>query len=283
MAGLRALRQSITTRLLAAGIDEAQEESRRLLLALEGVSATTLLVEPDLELEPQALAQIEAWVQRREAREPLSQVLGHQAFWTLDLKVSRDVLTPRADSETLIEAVLARRPDRERPYRLIDLGTGSGALILALLSEYPNAQGLAVDLSAPALAIAQENAERCELAARCQFRQGSWADGLEGPFDIIISNPPYIATEVMADLDREVRDYEPHLALDGGVEGLEPYPHLLTESGRLLSPGGLGVFEIGYDQGKKIQQLAEKMRFQDIEIKTDLGGRDRALIFETPC
>ncbi|WP_019962293.1 peptide chain release factor N(5)-glutamine methyltransferase [Woodsholea maritima] len=279
MAGLSALRRTLTTRLLHAGIDEAEEEVRRLILALEGMSASRLITDPDYELDADNLARLECWIKRREAREPLSQILGCQAFWTLDLKVTRDVLTPRADSEALIEAALKRRPDRVPAYRFLDLGTGSGALILALLSEYPKATGVGVDLSPEALAVARENMRLTGLEARCEMRQGCWADGLSGPFDLIISNPPYIAHEVIASLDPEVRDFEPHLALDGGADGLDPYPHLFREARRLLAPKGVGVYEIGYDQGARAQEIAHQAGFQDVEIVKDLGGRDRAIAF----
>lgn len=279
MAGLSALRRALATRLLHAGIDEGEEEVRRLILALDGMSASRLITDPDYELDADTLARLEGWIRRREAREPLSQILGRQAFWTLDLKVTRDVLTPRADSEALIEAALKRLPDRAPAYRFLDLGTGSGALILALLSEYPKAHGLGIDLSPEALEIARENAKLTGFEARCEMRQGRWAQGLDGPFDLIISNPPYIARDVIASLDPEVRDFEPHLALDGGADGLDPYPHLFGEARRLLAPKGVGLYEIGYDQGPQAQEIAHQAGLQHVEIVKDLGGRDRAIAF----
>lgn len=222
-------------------------------------------------------ATFEALIARRERREPLSQILGTVGFWTLDLKVTADVLTPRADTETIVEAALGAVPDRSAPVRVLDVATGSGAIVLALLSELPNASGVATDLSAAALAVARENAAMNGLSGRVSFVETSWADGVDGPFDLLVCNPPYIATGVIGTLEPEVRDHEPHLALDGGADGLGPYPHLFEEARRLLTPGGTAVFEIGYDQGEAATTLARNAGWR-AELMRDLAGRDRAVV-----
>jgi len=159
--------------------------------------------------------------------------------------------------------------------RILDIATGSGTIILALLSEYPNAIGVATDLSEAALKVAQENAGLTGLADRVTFRHQSWAEGLEGPFELVVSNPPYIAASVIETLEPEVRTYEPRMALEGGETGFEPYPHLFEEAARLLSPGGLALFEIGYDQGEMALGAAARAGAKQASIIKDLAGNDR--------
>lgn len=265
-------------RLAAAGLEDAREEARRLLAAAGPLSSAQLITGLD-DVQPGDEAErFVAFVDRRAAREPLSHILGTVGFWTLELEVSPDVLTPRPDTETVVEAALEAVSDRSAPLRMLDIGTGSGAILLALLSELPNATGLATDISPAALAVARRNAERNGLGDRISFKQASWADGVEGPFDLVVSNPPYIASAVIETLEPEVKDHEPRLALDGGPDGLGPYPHLLAEAKRLLRPGGTAVFEIGFDQGPAALALARQAGVVDAGLRQDLAGRDRALL-----
>ena len=259
-------------RLGAAGLDDAADEARRLLLAASDLSPARLLTEMTQPMPAEERAQFDA----------LSHILGTQPFWTLELKVTRDVLTPRADTETVIEAALAAFPDRSAPLRILDIATGSGAIILALLSEFPNASGLATDLSEAALKVAAENAVRTQLTDRVRFQTGNWADGVSGAFDLVVSNPPYIATDVLETLEPEVRVFEPRLALDGGVTGFGPYPNLFAEAARLLKPGGLALFEIGYDQGAMALQAAREAGAQEVSILKDLAGNDRVVSLNFP-
>ena len=217
-------------------------------------------------------------MRRRASREPLTQIVGSAGFWTLDLLVTPDVLSPRADTETIVQAALDAVPDPRAPVRLLDIATGSGAIALALLSELPNATAIATDLSAAALAIARANAARTGLSGRITVLETSWADAVTGKFDLVVSNPPYIPGAVIDTLEPEVRDHEPRLALDGGPDGLAPYPHLLAEARRLLAPGGTCVLEIGYDQGPAALALATAAGAASVSLRRDLGGRDRALI-----
>lgn len=272
------LLSAATARLAAAGIEDARDEARRLFRHALGLDAAGMLSRGAEALSEEEAARFEALIARREAREPLSQIIGSVGFWTLDLIVTRDVLTPRPDTETVVEAALGALPDRSAQWRILDIATGSGAIALALLSELPNAHAIATDISVPALEIAKANAVRNGLSGRISFRETRWADGIDGPFDLLVSNPPYIAPEVIDTLEPEVRSFEPRLALDGGEGGLAPYPHLLAEARRLLVPGGAAVFEIGHDQGKAALALARAAGAGDARILPDLAGRDRVLM-----
>lgn len=265
-------------RLAAAGLEDAREEARRLLAAAGPLTSAQLITSLNDAQPADEAERLNALVDRRASREPLSHILGTVGFWTLELEVTPDVLTPRPDTETVVEAALEAVSDRSAPLRMLDMGTGSGAILLALLSELPSATGLATDISPAALAVAQRNAGRNGLVDRISFAETSWADGVEGPFDLVVSNPPYIASTVIETLEPEVREHEPRLALDGGPDGLGPYPHLLAEAKRLLAPGGLAVFEIGYDQGEAALQLAGASGAVEASLRQDLAGRDRALV-----
>lgn len=267
-------------RLEAAGVEDAREDARRLLEVASDLSRAGLVSAMQETAPKDEAARFDALINRRAAREPLSQILGVAGFWTLELEVSCDVLSPRADSETLIEAALAASADHRGALRVLDIATGSGALLLALLSELPGATGIGTDISAAALDVARRNAGRTGLSARAGFVQTRWADCVEGRFDLLVCNPPYIASAVLDTLEPEVRSFEPRLALDGGRDGLDPYPHLFAEAGRLLAPGGTAIFEIGYDQGAAVLALAREAGARSAVIKPDLAGHDRALIFE---
>lgn len=274
---LAEIRRDLAARLKAAGIDEAQAETRHLLShVLEPASLSAALADPAL-VSWQRVADLADLAMRRLQRVPLSQVLGSQPFWTLDLAVTSDVLTPRADTETLVEAVLARTDDG--PAELLDLGTGSGAILLALLSERRDWEGLGVDLSAAALAVARSNADRLGFATRARFVRGRWSAALEDSrFDIVVSNPPYIVSDVLAGLEPEVRDHEPALALDGGADGLDAYREILADLPRILSRGGLFAVEIGYDQAAAVSDLARAAGLAGVTLARDLAGHDRVVI-----
>ena len=251
--------------LKSAGIEEAAIDLRHILLAA-----------PDE-------TRIDDMVTRRANREPLSHILGDKPFWTLDLKVTRDVLTPRADTETLVETVLKQVRDKSRALDIADFGTGSGAILLALLSELPDAAGLGVDISESALEIARENAVRNALQDRATFRIGNWAETIpDNSLDIAVSNPPYIASAVIDTLEPEVRDHEPRPALDGGDDGLGVYHTLMPELFRILKPGGLMAVEIGYDQAAPVRALAEAAGFDDVGLTHDLGGQPRVISGRKP-
>ena len=247
-------------RLTTAGIDEAAFDLRHILLAAADEAAA------------------EAMVTRRAAREPLSHILGDKPFWTLDLIVTPEVLTPRADTETLVEAVLKQVGDKTTKLEIADFGTGSGAILLALLSELPSAKGIGVDISESALTIAHENAVRNILQDRASFRIGNWADDVaDSSLDLAVSNPPYIASDIIETLEPEVRDHEPRIALDGGDDGLDVYRPLIPELFRVLRSGGLMAVEIGFDQPEAVSALSEAVGFSDVRIVRDLGGQPRVI------
>ena len=271
----RALMRAAAARLDAAGIDAAGEEARRLAEAAWGLDAAGLMARAGEAATPEAGAALDALVSRREAREPLSQILGRQAFWTLDLAVTPDVLSPRADTETIVEAGLACIAERQSP-RILDIATGSGAILLALLAERPDASGLGADLSAEALDVARRNGHACGLADRAGFLRTRWAEGVGARFDLVTCNPPYIASAVLDRLEPEVRDHEPRLALDGGADGLEAYRALIPGLRALLAEDAAAVLEIGYDQAGAVSALAHAHGFASA-LKRDLAGRDRAL------
>ena len=215
-----------------------------------------------------------ALVERRLAHEPVSHIIGTRDFWTLTLNVTPHVLTPRPDSETLIEAAVAHFAGTTGPRRILDLGTGSGALLLAALSEWPAATGLGIDISAAALDVARCNAERCDLSDRAELRIGNWFEGIDECFDLILANPPYIATDAM--LPRDVAEYEPHLALFAGADGLDAYRILAPALSAHLALGGMAAVEIGFDQGETAAALFADQGFS-VSVLNDLGGNPRCL------
>ena len=259
-----------------AGIEGGARDARVLLAFVMGVDTAALLRDQDAAADQAAF---DAVLTRRAAREPVALIVGRQGFWTLDLEVSRVTLIPRPDSETLIEAAVAARPERGRVRRVLDLGTGTGCLLLAALAEFPEAWGLGVDAVPEAAALAARNARRNGLDGRAGFTVGCWANAVVGPFDLVLSNPPYIAGHEMAELMPDVRDHEPRLALDGGVDGLDAYRDLIAALPTLISQRGLAVFEVGIGQAKVVEELATQVGFR-ANTRLDLGGVARAVVFE---
>jgi release factor glutamine methyltransferase len=218
-------------------------------------------------------AVFEALVARRIAGEPVARILGEKEFWGLPFPLSPAVLVPRPDTETLVAAALSVAP-RDKEISVLDIGTGSGAILVALLSELPRARGVGSDISPGALAVAAENAARLGVAERCRFVGTSWADAVGGAYNLIVANPPYIPTGTIAELDSDVRVFDPALALDGGPDGLDGHRAVLAAIGRLLAPGGHGFVEIGAGQGPEFRVLAERAGFT-IRFRHDLAGIER--------
>jgi len=245
-----------TAILRAAGLEDPRAEARSLLRAV-----------PE--------AQHEAALAERAGGKPLSRILGRREFWSLDFALNEATLDPRPDSETLVEAVLGELAERTLPWRLLDLGTGSGCLLLALLSELPAAFGVGVDLAPSAAAQARANAAALGLAGRSALLVADWGAALAGGFDVVASNPPYIASAVLPTLATEVRRHDPALALDGGEDGLGAYRALLPQARRLLRPGGLLALEIGFDQQAAVERLLRQGGLQPLACRRDLGGRPR--------
>ncbi len=264
---------------LGAGAARIGGETSRLdaevLLAYHlSSSRGDLLLNPERSFDPQ---EYEKLVERRAAGEPIAHIIGSREFWSLSLKVSPDVLIPRPDTETLLEAAL--KLCAHPPARILDLGTGSGALLLAALSEWSTSTGLGIDASPAALALAQENAQSTGLTGRASFRLGDWGEGLDERFDLILSNPPYIAEKET--ISAEVRTYEPASALFAGADGLDDYRRILPQLAGLLNPGGLAVLEIGHTQGPALLAMAEAHGFS-VSLHLDLAGRDRCVALNVP-
>lgn len=287
VAGLKAgLSVDETLRLLAkafqaSGIDSGMTDARLLLGAALRLTRAQLLAQSDRFLEPREIAAVSALAARRIKREPVSRILGRKEFWSLTLDVTPDVLVPRPDTETLVEAALdhvVRGGLRMENLSILDIGAGSGALVLALLHELPNARGVATDVSAAALNVARGNAERLELASRCSFVVCNMADGVQGSFDLIVSNPPYIARGAIAALDPEVRDYDPRLALDGGADGLDAYRAIAAGGPALLARGGRLIVELGLGQAAPVSALFEAAGMTVLSVRPDLAGIPRALV-----
>ncbi|MCS6932761.1 MAG: peptide chain release factor N(5)-glutamine methyltransferase [Acetobacteraceae bacterium] len=268
--------------LRAAGIEDARAEARRLLAHALPATPEALLRDRHAPVAPEAEARFRALLSRRAAREPLAFITGRAGFWTLDLEVSPDTLIPRADSETLIEAALAARPDRGAVRRILDLGTGTGALLLAALAEYPAAFGVGVDRSAAAAALAARNAARNGLAGRAAFLVGDWAGALSGRFDLVLANPPYIPAGEIPGLMPEVARHEPASALSGGPDGLAAYRAILPALPALLEEAGFAVLEVGIGQAEAVESLGRGAGLAPAGRRNDLGGVARAVMFRRP-
>lgn len=280
MTDIDALLRDAGRRLAAAGIEEAPREARLLLQAASGLSPAALVAFPERGVDAAAMARFHHLLGRRERREPVAQILGVREFWSLRFRVTADTLDPRPDSETLVQAVLDRVPDRTAPLRLVDFGTGTGCLLLALLHELPGATGLGIDLSAAALGVAAQNARELGLDGRAIFQRNDWDDGILPAFDIVVSNPPYIESAAIADLQPEVARFEPRLALDGGADGLDAYRRLLPAAARLLRPGGLAAFEVGAGQADSVVAIGVAGGLRHLAVAPDLGRIPRVVLWQ---
>lgn len=269
-------------RFAEAGIESARLDARLLAAEVLGVEPLRLVTHPEIELSAEQEARFAAMAARRLDREPISHILGRRGFWTLTLKVTADTLDPRPDTEILVQAMLDRLSDRAHPWRLLDFGTGTGAILLALLSELPNATGIAVDRSAAALGVARDNANALGLAGRTHFVQGDWGNGIDGCFDAIVSNPPYIPERDIAGLEPEVSRHEPRAALAGGADGLDCYRILAVDIARLLVPGGVAALEVGEGQAQSVSELLKAAGLEIQEVRRDLGGVERCVVALRP-
>ncbi|QFR33113.1 peptide chain release factor N(5)-glutamine methyltransferase [Ancylobacter sp. TS-1] len=273
------LLREIAAALAAAGLETPEREARALLKAGLGLTDVDLLARAEDPVTEADAARLREMARRRAAGEPLARLSGRREFWSLDFALSPDTLVPRPETETLVEAALAAFPDRAAPLALLDLGTGSGALLAALLSEYPNAFGVGVDLSHGAARQARENLARLGLGERSAVLVGRWAQALAGRFDLVVSNPPYIPSTDIAALDREVREHDPLLALDGGPQGLDAYRALASALPGLLRPGGRAVLELGIGQEADVAALLAAAGLPaDGPARADLAGIARAIV-----
>ncbi len=263
-------------RLARAGIDNPRLECRLLLAHALGRTSEELIHDLSVVVRAPGFADL---IDRRATGEPLAFILGWREFWSLRFHVSPAALIPRPDSETLVEAALALFPERRAPLRVLDLGTGTGCLLLAFLHERPAAFGIGVDRSESAAGLARRNARDLGLASRSAFLCGDWADSIGGRFNLVLSNPPYIATGDLAGLD--VAAHEPRAALDGGDNGLTAYHAIIAALPRLLAPSGRAVLELGAGQAGAVAALAGAAGFR-VSSRADLSGTTRAMILYPP-
>ena len=261
---------------IAAVSDTPRLDAELLLAHALGITRERLLIDPPQGEMPPLF---DALVERRASGEPVAYLVGRKGFWTIELMVGPGVLIPRGDSETLIEAALAHFAGRAPPQTILDLGTGPGTLLLAALSEWPDAQGLGIDASPQALDYARRNAAALGLDKRAELRPGHWADGVTGRFDLILCNPPYVRSGDQT--GPGVAEHEPHEALFAGADGLDDYRQILPALSGLLAEGGLAAIEIGHDQAADVLALVEGTGLSG-EIARDLGKRDRALLLTLP-
>lgn len=265
-------------RMFEAGVSSAHLDARLLMSQVLEVSREYLTLNSDAFLSEDEWESFDVLVERRVHREPMSHILGTREFWSLNFTVTADTLDPRADSETLIESVLDYVPRRDARLMIADFGTGTGCLLLSLLTEYPNSHGLGVDFSESALKVAERNAQSLGLSSRTHFHHTSWGEGVIGRYDVIVSNPPYIPDAEIVALEPEVAEFEPKLALSGGLDGLGAYRELLPHLKRLLAPQGIAALECGKGQAPSIKKLAEAEGLKILEIVQDLAGVERCLI-----
>jgi release factor glutamine methyltransferase len=274
---LAATLADVASKLAAAGIEDPRREARYLICHALGVGPEAPVVAPDRVLQPPERARLDALLARRAEREPLSKIVGMREFWSLPFQVTAATLDPRPDSETVIEAALAAIADRAAPRRILDFGTGSGCLLLALLSELCAARGVGIDISAAALAIAARNAAALGLSERARFVQSDWGHGIAGWFDLIVANPPYVPAAEIAALAPEVAYHEPRAALDGGRDGMDAYRALAPHVERLLAPAGIAIFEIGQQQADGISRILHSSGLVVHSYTYDIAGRVRCV------
>jgi release factor glutamine methyltransferase len=278
---IEAARRALTARFKAGAIDSAELDARLLAGAVLGLDLTGMMTAASRLLTTHEATRLEQFAERRLRGEPVARILGHKEFWGLSLQLTPATLVPRPDTETIVELALEMlRADgnTNHPLRIADLGTGSGAILLALLSELPGARGFGTDISEATLQAARANAARAGLADRAIFIACDYAAGLTGPFDLIVSNPPYIRSADIASLATEVRDYDPMAALDGGADGLDAYRALIPQAACLLAPGSVLVVEAGQGQSRDIEALMTAAGLShERPPKADLAGIPRAV------
>lgn len=282
-ASLGPLLRAARTRLTAAGIADAVLDSRLIVEHFSGTTRAQAIAEPHRPVETTALAAIDAALRRRVAGEPVHRILGYREFYGLRLALSPDTLEPRPDTETLVDAVLPfvrATAERLGECRILDLGTGTGAIALALLSAVPAATATGVDISPGALAIAMRNAEDLGLGGRFKALHSNWFEKVSGRYHLIAANPPYIPSRDIENLQDEVRDFDPHRALDGGVDGVVPYGIIAGGAEGFLEARGKVAVEIGHTQQSVVTAIFARAGYRLAEVRRDLGGNDRVLVFE---
>ena len=283
MMNVQELFQTCKGKLEVAGLENPSLEARLILINALGISREDIVLKAENDLSDEQTNTVYTVMSRRIEGEPLSKIFQEKEFWSLRFKVTKDTLDPRPDSETLIESVLDYFPDRDKAFDLLDIGTGTGCLGISVLSEYTNAKGVAIDLSPGAVEVARFNTQRHDLSDRLDIQNIGWSDlPLNHTYDLVLSNPPYIPRGEEQSLQKEVRDHDPHLALFAGQSGLEAYVEIAPIVAKILKPQtGYGVFEIGFNQAADVSDIFRKNGLDVLEVRQDLGGRDRCVIVKT--
>ena len=269
--------------LVKAAVEDGRLDARLIVEHFSGTSRTDMIARPAVQVDAQAVEAIRQALVRRVAGEPVHRIIGFREFYGLKLHLSPETLEPRPDTETLVDAILPylrQLAARQGACRILDLGTGTGAIALALLSELPGATALASDISADALATARRNAVENGLGERFTTIRSNWFEDISGTFHVIVSNPPYISSKELETLQCEVRGHDPARALDGGPDGLEPYRVIAAQAKAYLETGGMVAVEFGHLQKEDVERIFAESGFRAIEARKDLGGRDRTLIFQ---
>lgn len=251
----------------------SEHDARYVIEKRTGLSHADMIVNPGREIDETAIM---ADLEQHKRGIPLSRIYEEREFWGMNFRLSPATLDPRPDTETLIEAVVKRCKDNP-PARILDLGTGTGCILIALLSEFPQATGVGIDLSEEAVQTAKYNAQQNHVAARAEFLQGNWTESIDESFDLVVSNPPYIPRKTIQNLDESVKNHDPILALEGGEDGLQAYKEIFSQLFHILKPGAHAFFEIGFDQEESTTRLSEESRFSVISVYTDLAGHVRVL------
>lgn len=277
---LREFYKDIISQLANGGIDSAEIDARFILEERCGVTWSDILSDNSKDVLSEQRELIKQDIKQRISGKPLSRIYGEREFWGLPFEISEDTLDPRPDTETIIDLALGRF-DKSASIDVLDLGTGSGCILISLLSEFKNARGFGVDVSQGAVDMAKKNSIKNNVQSRIGFINGSWFDAVDGKFDLIVSNPPYIRSDVIPDLSDEVKNHDPILALDGGQDGLAPYEIIFSQIKNFLKPRGIGLFEIGYDQKDDVMRLAEKYGFAQRCVHLDMAGNPR--VVEISC
>ncbi|MGH1376565.1 MAG: peptide chain release factor N(5)-glutamine methyltransferase [Alphaproteobacteria bacterium] len=257
-------------------IESSEYAARMIITERTSYDWSDLIVWPDKNISEDSYKLICRDVEQRLSGVPLSRIYGTREFWGLPFTLSKDTLDPRPDTELIIDLAL-QRFDVSKPLRILDLGTGSGCILVSLLHEFKNAFGVGGDLSFGSISCARNNAVRNQCSDRSTFFCGSWLESIQGSFDLIVSNPPYISNQVIPTLSQEVQNHDPILALDGGDDGLSPYKNLFPILSRYLNKGGIALFEIGYDQENSVMRLAEESGFAQRTVHMDLAGNPRVV------
>jgi len=276
MTKLKTILKDSTNQLKKAGIDNADLDAKILIGHILNYDRAQLITKSENEISQKNTDEINALIKRRLSREPVARILGKREFWGLPFKLNKYTLEPRPDSEILVETAIKLLKNNDRKH-ILDIGTGTGCLLLSILSEIKDATGIGIDISKNAIKQAKENAENLNLEKRSSFKISNWLENINETFDLIISNPPYISKEEITTLQPEVKDFDPITALDGGENGLEPYQYLIPILPNYLNKNGIVIFEVGANQSKEVKDLMKENNFTNIKIKNDLGNIERCV------